>query len=88
MQKRPTNQTKPANWTPAPTYQHQGPPGRHTKEGGGQGCQGGASRTYGSAELALAPVQVHFGGKITLILLKSVADVSRQGDGENRPLKL
>ena len=31
---------------PAPTYQHQGPPGRHTKKGGGQGRQGGAGRTH------------------------------------------
>ena len=48
------------------------------------GSKGGFGRTKGSAELALAPVQVHFGGKITLILLKSVADVSIQGDGGNR----
>ena len=36
----------------------------------------GGRRTKGSAELALAPVQVHFGGKITLILLKAVMNVS------------
>ena len=57
-------------------YQHQDPLGRHSKKGGGQGRQRGVGRTMGSAEPALAPVQVHFGGKITLILQKSVADVS------------
>ena len=46
------------------------------KEGSGQGRQGGAGRTMGSAKPALAPVQVHFGGKLPLILLKAVSSVS------------
>ena len=41
----------------------------------------------GPAEPGQAFVQVHFGGKIILILLKSVADVTIQGDGRNQPLK-
>ena len=85
MQKRPTNQTKPTNEAPAPTYQHQGPPGRHTKKGSGQGRQRGVGRTKGSVEPALAPVQVHFGGMADLILLMAVWHVSMYEDGGNRP---
>ena len=88
MQKRPTRQTKPTNEAPAPTYQHQGPPGSVPEKGGGWSRQSGADRTHGPAEPGQAFVQVHFGGKIILVLLKSVADVSIQGDGGNRPLKL
>ena len=58
------------------------------KKDGGQGRQGGAGRTHGSAEPALAPVQVHFGGKSDLILPKSVVDVYMYKDGENRPQEL
>ena len=54
-------------------------------EGGGQGRQGGAGRTHGSTEPALAPVQVHFGGKSDLILLKAVMNVSMYKLGGNRP---
>ena len=36
----------------------------------------GVGRTRGSTEPTLAPVQVHFGGKAVLILLKAVDDVS------------
>ena len=86
MQKRPTNQTKPTNEAPAPTYQHQGPPGSVPEKDGGQRWQSGAGRTHGSAEPGQAPVQVHFGGKADLILMKSVADVSIQGDGGNQPI--
>ena len=66
-------------------YQHQDPPDRHTKKDGGQGRQGGAGRTLGSAEPALAPVQVHFDGKSNLILLKVVINVSMYKLGGNRP---
>ena len=45
-------------------------------EGGGQGRQGGVGGTHGSAEPALAPIQVHFGRKLPLILLKAVSSVS------------
>ena len=85
MQKRPTNQTKPTNWTPAPTYQPQGPPVSHPEEGGGQNHQRRVGRTHGSAEPALAPVQVHFGGKSDLILLKAVMNVSMYTLGRNQP---
>ena len=57
-------------------YQHQDPPRRHMKKDGGQGRQGGAGRNHGSAEPALAPIQVHFGRKLPLILLKAVSSVS------------
>ena len=66
-------------------YQHQDPPGRHTKKDGPQGRQGGFGRTLGSAVPALAPVQVHFGGKSDLILLKAVMNVSMYKLGVNRP---
>ena len=39
----------------------------------------------GSAEPTLAPVQVHFGGKLDPILLKAVWHVSMYEDGGNRP---
>ena len=39
----------------------------------------------GLAEPALAPVQVHFGGKAVLILLKAVLSVSMYSFGGNRP---
>ena len=55
------------------------------KKDGGQGRQGGAGRTHGSAEPVLAPVQVHFGGKSDLILLKAVMNVSMYKLGGNRP---
>ena len=70
MQKRPTNQTKLTNEAPAPTYQHQGPPGSVPEKDGGQRQQGGAGRTPPEAR------PVHFGGKLPLILLKAVDDVS------------
>ena len=57
-------------------YQHQGPPGRHSKKGSSQGRQRGVGRTMGSAEPGQKSVQVHFGGKITLILLEAADDVS------------
>ena len=55
------------------------------RKDGGQGCQGGAGQTHGSAEPALAPVQVHFGGKFDLILLKVVMNVSMYKLDGNRP---
>ena len=39
----------------------------------------------GPAEPALGPVQVHFGGKSDLILLKAVMNVSMYKLGGNRP---
>ena len=87
MQKRPTNQTKPTNEALAPTIRHQDQPGSVPEKGGGQSRQSGAGRTHGSAEPGQALVQVHFGGKADLILLKSVADVSIQGDGGNQPIQ-
>ena len=83
MQKRPTNQTKPTNCTPAPTYQHQDPPGSVPEKDSGQRWLCGAGRPTSSAEPGRAPVQVHFGGKLDLILLKAVWHVSIQGDGGN-----
>ena len=83
MQKRPTNQTKPTNWTPAPTYQHQG----HQAVTQRKVVARGASRTIGSVEPALAPVKVHFGGKAVLILLKAVLSVSMYSFGGNRPIQ-
>ena len=50
---------------------------------GGQGRQSGAGRPMGSAKPGQAPVQVRFGEKHDLILLKSVASVSIEGDGGN-----
>ena len=76
MQKRPTNQTKLTNEAPAPMYQHQGPLGSVPEKDGGQRWQGGAGRTKGSAEPPLNPVQVHFCGKVPLILLMVVWHVS------------
>ena len=70
MQKRPTNQTKPTNEAPAPTHQHQGPPGSVPEKDGGQRQRGGlANPTY-------KPNRLSFGGKLDLILLKAVDDVS------------
>ena len=57
------------------------------KEGSGQGRQGGAGRTHGSAEPALIPVQVHFGGKAVLILLKEVLSVFMYSFGGNQPIQ-
>ena len=57
------------------------------KKDGGQGRQGGAGRTPGSAEPALVPIQVHFGGKTMLILLKAVLSVSMYSFGGNRPIQ-
>ena len=85
MQRRPTNQTKPTNEAPAPTYQHQGPSGIVPEEDGGQRQQSGAGRTHGSAEPGQALVQVHFGGKADLILLMAVWHVSMYEDGRIRP---
>ena len=39
----------------------------------------------GSAKPALAPVQVHFGGKVVLILLKAVMNVFMYKLGGNQP---
>ena len=77
-----TNQPDPGTDN---TTQHKGPPSSHPEKGGGQGRQGGSGRTLGSAEPALAPVQVHFGGKSDLIPLKAVMNVSMYKLGGNRP---
>ena len=76
MQKRPTNQTKPTNEAPAPTYQDQGPTVSLPEKVGGQRRRSGAGRSHGSAEPSPLPVQVHFGGKLALIFLKAVSSVS------------
>ena len=57
-------------------YQHKGPPVSVLEKDGGQRRRGGAGRPHGSVEPGPPPVQVHFGGNITLILLKEVDDVS------------
>ena len=41
----------------------------------------------GPAEPTLAPVQVHFGEKAVLILLKAVLSVSMYSFGGNRPIQ-
>jgi hypothetical protein len=41
----------------------------------------------GLVEPALAPVQVHFGGKAVLILLKAVLSVSMYSFGGNRSIQ-
>ena len=57
-------------------YQHKGPPGSVLEKDGGQRRRGGADQPHGSVEPSPPPVQVHFGGKITLILLEAADDVS------------
>ena len=48
-------------------------------------ARGWASRTPGSAEPGLPPMQVRLGGRFVLITLKAVLSVSISEDGGNRP---
>ena len=47
-----------------------------------------SGRKRGSADPTSQPFRLSFGGKLDLILLKVVDDVSIFRDGRNRPLKL
>ena len=66
-----TDQRSPGTDTPTP-----GPTRKHTREGQWAEAARWGRPNHGIGRTPLKPVQVHFGGKAVLVLLKAVDDVS------------
>jgi hypothetical protein len=68
-------------------YLEEDPPISQQLEGGAKVGHQGVGGPPRSAEPSLAPVQVHLGGKINIILLKSVCHVFKYNSAREPPLE-